>query len=555
MTAANFCLTLFDTSGIQEYVFGSNRLKENVGASYLVGAALDQWLEHACQEAVGGRVRWRRVADAPGGLVLPANTELDAELIYAAGGNAAVLFRSREQAVRAVQHWSKRLLLDAPGLRVTVAHQEFAAGDLHGAWQRALEALTVAKAGAPLRQPLEGLSLTRSCRSTGLAAAGWASSGAERDLDPNLSAPARRAVQFLSPQAACRLAAVDAANDQLLGAFQGVLKGEFTFTEDVEQLGQQEREHHLAVVHADGNGLGKRFREQLGPGEDDAVARRVRDFARCIHIASQQALRATLTALAGSHDSLRKKGMQVHEMRHRFVLPCRPILYGGDDVTFVCHGKLGLSLAAVYLRRFAEGEASDGKPLSACAGVAIAHMRAPFSRVYELADDLCKEAKRWARADGEAGSSWLDAHLALEGPGEPLEQVRARRTVRLRDGTAEGALDWRPWRVTPAHEDDRDWDSVAGWMRQLQQRDADGPLRWPASVRRGLLDSLAAGPSASEAAIAHQRWRGRALPEPRTASVDAGWCPRPTLGVKGASQATPYYDPLELVDYFWEVGE
>ena len=38
-------VTVLDTTGIQPYIFGSNRLRENVGASYLVSQATDEWVK------------------------------------------------------------------------------------------------------------------------------------------------------------------------------------------------------------------------------------------------------------------------------------------------------------------------------------------------------------------------------------------------------------------------------------------------------------------------------------------------------------------------------
>ena len=38
---------LMDVSAIQQYVFGSNKLKENLGASYLVGNIYEQYLNIA----------------------------------------------------------------------------------------------------------------------------------------------------------------------------------------------------------------------------------------------------------------------------------------------------------------------------------------------------------------------------------------------------------------------------------------------------------------------------------------------------------------------------
>ena len=43
----NFTVTVLDTTGIQPYIFGSNRLRENIGASYLVSQATDNWAREA----------------------------------------------------------------------------------------------------------------------------------------------------------------------------------------------------------------------------------------------------------------------------------------------------------------------------------------------------------------------------------------------------------------------------------------------------------------------------------------------------------------------------
>lgn len=281
----------------------------------------------------------------------------------------------------------------------------------------------------------------------------------------------------------------------------------------------------------------------------------VRAFARSIHQASTTALNGALTAVANGYEDLLARELRPwQDDAGRLILPVRPIVYGGDDVTVVCHGRLGLWLAAKYLQGFAACDGADGKKLSACAGVAIVHTRAPFSRSYGLAAELCTSAKQRSRAESRADSSseasWLDAHLALEGAGEALDTVRHRRLVPFPDGGV-GQLDWRPWRLSPAQRDDRDWDTVAGWLREFADRE-----RWPASVRRSLLDSLAAGPAASAAALAHQASRGRNLPPLGTAAVTDGWTSRSSLNsVEEHSRATPYFDPLELAEYFWEAPE
>ena len=91
--------------------------------------------------------------------------------------------------------------------------------------------------------------------------------------------------------------------------------------------------------------------------------------------------------------------------RDRFF-PVRPLIFGGDDLTLVCDGRLGLALAAVYLKAFHTHTTSEfsrldfpdrdkkisdelKKPAYACAGVAIVKTHYPFARAYKLSSALC----------------------------------------------------------------------------------------------------------------------------------------------------------------------
>jgi hypothetical protein len=81
-----------------------------------------------------------------------------------------------------------------------------------------------------------------------------------------------------------------------------------------------------------------------------------------------------------------------------YDLPFRPLVFGGDDLTFVCDGRVGLSLTLEYLRQFESCTAKlSGGKLTASAGVAIVKSHYPFARAYALADELCREAKKYRR--------------------------------------------------------------------------------------------------------------------------------------------------------------
>ncbi len=110
-------------------------------------------------------------------------------------------------------------------------------------------------------------------------------------------------------------------------------------------------------------------------------------------------------------------------------LPFRPIVFGGDDVTFVCEGRLGLPLAAHYLARLAEGILPDGDPLYARAGIAIVKTHYPFARAYELADELCgvgQALHREIRSRIPPGARRWTGTLRSTGLVQPLKELRRR---------------------------------------------------------------------------------------------------------------------------------
>ena len=125
---------LIEASGIQDYVFGSNELAQNIGASELVTQATTDWLfaeeegllprpHNASRARPGGAARWtldqRGLADG-----------LAAEVVYAGGGNALILFADDAAAQAFAFQVTSKAVRDAPGLRLVLARQSFESGQL-----------------------------------------------------------------------------------------------------------------------------------------------------------------------------------------------------------------------------------------------------------------------------------------------------------------------------------------------------------------------------------------------------------------------------------------
>src|SRR5258707_11376272 len=115
-------LVVVDTTQIQPYIFGSNRLRENIGASYLVAMATGDWAFEAVKAVTSGK---HNIGN--GGELIDSKrieNDLEAEVLYAGGGNFAVLFDGKARAEEFTSNLSLYVLRQAPGLQLVIARQE-----------------------------------------------------------------------------------------------------------------------------------------------------------------------------------------------------------------------------------------------------------------------------------------------------------------------------------------------------------------------------------------------------------------------------------------------
>ncbi len=108
-------LCTFDVMGIQQYIFRSNALRDNVGASRIIDRVTQDTLFQAGAFLGKG---WETV---------PAEMlgESRVVLVYASGGSAQVVLLDRAAAERLVQEHSKAVLLIDPDLNVAVDVMEW----------------------------------------------------------------------------------------------------------------------------------------------------------------------------------------------------------------------------------------------------------------------------------------------------------------------------------------------------------------------------------------------------------------------------------------------
>jgi hypothetical protein len=429
-------LTGIDVLGLQRYVFASNRLGDVIAASWLVNWTV-----------------------ASNGALAGAG---DGSLLLAAGGNAILKFPDLKRAQSFASHYSRRLYEEAPGLEVAIAHRQYDSGGL----SRALRLLQVDLARTKLEQtpsvPQLGLGVTMRCRITGLPAV-------EIDAMEN-NAPISRRIARLRDSTVRRSAVIQW--NRFLDADDAL-----EFPADLDHLGRSKGDTSLiAIVHVDVNDIGHSINEWLSRSEDaklddGELESQYRQWSVALTNAGRDALNRVVHRVrrtvnlqsANLNGSIKDLSFQLKVENSRVYLPLRPVLLGGDDLTFICDGRIALDLANTATQALATQLPHLGQT-SACAGVALAPSHAPFDRAYDLSEKLCANAKRRRREVQDPGN-WIDWHIGTPPVREGIAGFRSRSYTHTL-GTELLSLTCRPYRLGSSATEPETWrwlsDTVLG---------------------------------------------------------------------------------------------
>lgn len=550
---ATYTVTVVDTTGIQPYIFGSNRLQENIGASELVRLATSEWALNEV-ERVAEKQNNIKNGELDPDFKIEEKTGDAAEVIYEGGGNTVVIFSRPELANTFTKNLTRKVLLDAPGLSLVIAHDEFD-------WKREHQSdpklnrtlsevvtdllnkqLASRKASRLPSAPLLGLGVTASCESTGLVAAQtneeWK--------------PAAEAVRLVSREVAAKLEHSERANKQLEDYFKEDIEGRYKFPFQIDNLGRiSGEESYFAVVHADGNGMGDRIRKiaKAHPQNREYV-KKIREFSSNVKDAAKAAQNRVIRQIISRikwqrrEDEFRRYVAERIPMEGVF-LPFRPLVFGGDDVTFVCNGLIGVPLAIEYLNAYEEETKKCGlQEMYGGAGIAIVKMHYPFARAYKLSEQLAKSAKdfvweEFGQKGIEKGASAFDWHIATSGLGGSLRAIRRREYLNADDKDGPTLL-MRPLLLgdEAPHIEGRAWrGQIEKAVKAFQKKPWDEMRNKVKALREELRDG----------AVAVTTIR-RDFEIPKLPPVVPGDATHQQTGWRG--NRCTHFDAIELIDYY-----
>lgn len=267
----------------------------------------------------------------------------------------------------------------------------------------------------------------------------------------------------------------------------------------------------IAVVHADGNGLGLlliKLNDALSHAGVDTTsyAAALLGFSTALDDATQTAaVHACQQVLL---PAARERGN---------VMPARPLVLGGDDLTFIVRADLALPFTQMFLEQFenamrdrlaawietlpAKVRNAVPRKLTAAAGIAFVKPRMPYFQTATLAEQLCRQAKDAAATvtkEGEVKPSTLSfVRVTSSLIGEPDDLIGFTPIVRL-DGKPRTVRLGLPTYALSSAQGLPTYDALVGMAAHLRHTVNEKPLR-------GLLNLMQSGVNAAQ--DDYRRWR------------------------------------------------
>lgn len=393
----------FEAKSIQEYILAGNKLRDMVGASELVESLCGDPLD-ATLKALG----------------------LEGEFVRRAAGVFTVILANRGDDERLQELWSLVFQHYAPGMKFL--HAIGSGTTAQEAAQAARDALPAAR--CHLTPPLPPAApLTARYNRTGLPAA---------QLIPGTEPERVDQATWHKRQFRKGLLLTDKFQAPPGTKWPVNLTPKPGDEEDDAPFPFLGDNRYVGLIHADGNQLGKRAMK---------VSRELADaphWAGLMLEFSQMVEQTTQRAAQVATQEILQPNIKEQ------VMPARPLVLGGDDLTMIVRGDLAIPFARRFLEAFEtiSAELIEGRSkalkqclppsLTSCAGIALVKANQPFALAYRLAESLCRHAKNGSLAMHREGPipSSLAFHRVTSSLFESYDRLREAEL------TLPGAPDW-----------------------------------------------------------------------------------------------------------------
>lgn len=404
-------LVLWEISRKQDYIFSSNRLQENRGASIIIDNIIEQ-------------------------LPNEVDENYKNNLVYNGGGSSLYSFDNIEDAKSFIKRISEKVLYDYPGVEVfMVAHEYNKKLPIIEEIEEAYKKLGVKKNQRKYSGRQKSFGIEIKDNSTGLPAM-----NCKKD-------PVTSEKIYYSYEIKAKLEESKKESKK----FDELLPEDIRSIKSFRDLAKGDK-NYLGVIHIDGNKMGIKFNQLKSKFifSDNDNSKQNEEYLKALKIFSDNIKNAYENAFKKMANTIKLNEEKIKDITkiEEGKFPLIPIIIAGDDITFVVNGKIAIESAKVFLDELSKNEIimyKDEKvPLNACSGIAIVKTSHPFNKAYELAESLCENAKRTLREEyPEEDYSLIDWHIEQLDIIGSIEEIREENYI-IKDETGDKKLNMRP---------------------------------------------------------------------------------------------------------------
>lgn len=370
----------------QPYIFKSNKLKENIGASMIIKFVTEE---------------------------LPKNelSKNNGKKIIEGGGKSIYSFDNKESAKNFIKNMSKKVITNYPGLEIYFSIRECSLekDNVVNEIDKLYKDLMTKKAKRINSVNQQALGIEKKCESTGLPAVDVI----EKRL---VSSEIKSKIKMYEN------------NKKFYFKEEGT-----KFYEELDDLTPDEKSY-IAIIHIDGNSMGNKFTQlsnlykekiEKDKSKNNEYLSEYSKLSKEIDKAYKEAFKKVI------ENSKDEEGYS----------SIRPIIIAGDDITFIASAKDAIKLTKIFIDEINKKQIYMGNKkiiLNAAAGIAFIKSHYPFDRGYDLAEKLTANCKSVIKKNDE-DASMIDWHVVQ---GEESDSIRSIREEHYVNGALE--LNLRP---------------------------------------------------------------------------------------------------------------
>ena len=361
--------------GIQSYIYGTDKLKEIVGASELLNEICSEELfdenNVELRTQFGFNIKFRGKF----------------EIVQAAASKLRIVFEIPKDRDDMEAYFPAIVRNAVPGIEFSQAVEDQESEDLNTIIpdaKKKLEEKLAEEKNKPSTLYYPNLMIVKRSNRTGLPITGKSDDPDEKWLD-EANIKKRKMADYSQERNAHKTL----TNKVFFGNDKKNIKEDFLSKHSLPvEIGKISNENSfIAVVHADGNGLGNLIQKM------DKTP--LKEFSKSLDDCTVNSAKEAFNEVV--------KNCGVDEKTNKELYPFRPIILGGDDFTFVCKADDAVEMTKRFIQIFEEKSAKDGNlnknggKLTVCAGIAFVKENYPMHFAYDLAESLCDLAKDKAK--------------------------------------------------------------------------------------------------------------------------------------------------------------